>query len=500
MASLVSIAPMASVDEDLSPHLDRHQAQSDAIEASEDHRSQRLSLPWDQMTIILLLTLLDGLSIAIFFPILPFMAQFMLQLPSKEEHNLGFFVGALTTSYCLGQMISAPFWGSLSDRWARRPVILLSLLFWSLFMFAFSVATSFWMAVVIRFAQGLASGFNCVSRAHLADVTNETNRAKAFALCGAMYGFGDVFGPPLGGFLADPENQFPAVFNTLAWPIQSLLHSRPYFLPNGLLACFGLVAFVLSFFMISEKSKAESVDMNSATITEREGDDGEPVAWLDMFRRYPLFRIVCLVSCVWGGVISAYDAVVPLWAKSQLGTSPAELATIQASCGIISIVASVYLIPKMVDKLGSALALAVSFLAILLCVSTPLFDIALGLQHDMILSRGVLVATYSFKSLAVESCFANLGLLLIESVPSHVLGTAQGIGGSAPGLGFALGPLVGPSLFAWSSAPNMAFPGALPFIFLALLTIVCALLSNSLHQLSQLQELRGTEKSEKLIP
>ncbi len=131
----------------------------------------------------------------IVIPTLPFYA--------RELGATSFQMGLLVTVWAGAQLVSAPFWGNLSDRVGRKPILMLGLLGFSLAFFLLTLARSMTTLILVRVIGGILSASTVpTAQAFIADVTTPENRGPAMALIGASFGVGFVFGPAVGGLLA----------------------------------------------------------------------------------------------------------------------------------------------------------------------------------------------------------------------------------------------------------------------------------------------------------
>lgn len=143
---------------------------------------------------IFAIVLIDLVGFGLILPLLPFYAE------SFDASNT--VVGLLVASYSAAQFVGAPILGRLSDRFGRRPVLLVSIAGTSLGFVLLGLANSLWMLFASRLLDGLTGGNISVARAYITDVTDEENRAKGMGLIGAAFGLGFVIGPALGGLLS----------------------------------------------------------------------------------------------------------------------------------------------------------------------------------------------------------------------------------------------------------------------------------------------------------
>ena len=156
------------------------------------------------ITIVFVTVFIDLLGFGIIIPLLPFYAE------TFGANALT--VGLLNTSFSFMQFVFAPFWGRLSDRVGRRPVILAGLLGSAVSYLLFGLATSLTLLFAARMAAGIAGANIPTAQAYMADVTTPENRAKGMGLVGAAFGLGFIFGPAIGGFLSQWGYQAPSFF------------------------------------------------------------------------------------------------------------------------------------------------------------------------------------------------------------------------------------------------------------------------------------------------
>jgi len=126
----------------------------------------------------------------------------LLPLYGRDLGAQGLVLGVLGASYSLAQFAFAPLWGQVSDRYGRRPMLLMSLAGASLSYFGFAGATalhSLWLLLLTRFFQGAFSANISAAQAYIADVTTPEKRVGGMALIGIAFGIGFIIGPPLGG-------------------------------------------------------------------------------------------------------------------------------------------------------------------------------------------------------------------------------------------------------------------------------------------------------------
>jgi MFS family permease len=146
--------------------------------------------------------LIDLIGFGIVIPLVPLYA---------EEFGASVVeIGLLTGVYALMQLIFAPIWGRVSDRFGRRPVILGSLLGSSVAWLMFGFAPALWVLFLARILDGISGASYAAAQAYVADITTDEDRVRGMGLIGAAFGLGFIIGPGIGGLFAaiDPRAPF----------------------------------------------------------------------------------------------------------------------------------------------------------------------------------------------------------------------------------------------------------------------------------------------------
>jgi DHA1 family tetracycline resistance protein-like MFS transporter len=159
------------------------------------------------MPFILVAVLIDMISIGLMVPVLPhIVGQFT---HSNDEQTLAFL--AVTLTFGIANFVSSPILGALSDRFGRRPVLLLGFAGLALSFFVTAAATALWMLVAVRMFSGAMQSNISIANAYVADISEPQDRARRFGLLGAMFGVGFILGPVIGGVLGDIDVRLPFV-------------------------------------------------------------------------------------------------------------------------------------------------------------------------------------------------------------------------------------------------------------------------------------------------
>lgn len=216
---------------------------------------------------IFITILIDVTGFGIIIPVLPSLISGMLDIPVNEASTYG---GWLTAAYAVMQFIFAPVLGGLSDKYGRRPVLLISLFGFFLDYLILSVAPNYAWLMAGRLLAGVTGASFTTAAAYIADISSPKDRAKNFGMLGAAFGLGFILGPAMGGWLGElgtrvpfyaaagltflnwlygyfilPESLPPERRRPFQWkranPVGSLLHLKNYPSLAGLFIAFTLV-------------------------------------------------------------------------------------------------------------------------------------------------------------------------------------------------------------------------------------------------------------------
>ena len=155
---------------------------------------------------ILVIVVLDVLSLGLVIPVL---AKLIKKLVDDDEVLASWYIGLFGTIWALMQFICSPILGALSDRFGRRPVLLVSAFGLGLDYILLALAPNLGWLIVGRVITGITAASFSTAQAYLADVTTPENRSAAFGMFGAAFGLGFVLGPVAGGLLSDIDLRLP---------------------------------------------------------------------------------------------------------------------------------------------------------------------------------------------------------------------------------------------------------------------------------------------------
>jgi MFS family permease len=308
------------------------------------------------LLIIFLTIFVDLLGLGIVLPLLPFYVQIVEQSNNPWlAGNWALIVGALTASYALMQFLFSPLVGGLSDRFGRRPVLLISMLGTAVSMILLGLAGNFAVfgveavllaLFVARILGGIAGATIPTAQAYIADVTTPENRARGMGLIGAAFGLGFMFGPALGGFLSEISLEAPAFFA----------------------AALALLNAGLGFFLLPESLPAER---RAAPAPLRFNPLGRLAVVVAKDNIRPLLLAYVLMFFAFAGLQTNFA----VFSATRFGFGPMENAFVFAFIGLVAVIMQGFLIRKLVPRFGEArlavTGMGLMTLAFLLIATVP---------------------------------------------------------------------------------------------------------------------------------
>ncbi|KAF3212809.1 hypothetical protein TWF106_009667 [Orbilia oligospora] len=209
-------------------------------------------IPTRKLLVLALIALAEQISLNSISPYLPEMVR---QLPGVEPENVGVSVGMIASAFAMAQFVTNFFWGHLSDRVGRKPVILCGTILTAGAFVLWGFASTLWQAVLVQAIMGAVNGNQGVVSTVLGEITDRSNQSAAFAYLPVVYGIGGILGPILGGLLASSRDSK-----------YSLVRRYPYCLPNFASAALLVLDFIICIFFLDE-SLAEAREL--PPLTER---------------------------------------------------------------------------------------------------------------------------------------------------------------------------------------------------------------------------------------
>jgi MFS family permease len=213
-------------------------------------------LPKKQMAVLAMIALAEQTALNSISPYLPDMTS---RFPEVHGENVGVYVGLIASAFALAQFVTNYFWGWLSDRVGRKPVILFGTFCTAICFLLFGFCTTLKQAIVVQALMGMLNGNAGLVSTCLGEITNRSNQSRAFTYLPVLYGIGGITGPVLGGSLIFKTNPFNKGEPNL----------YPYLFPNLFSAIILAIDFVLIIFLLEESlEEAENLPSISTRFKE----------------------------------------------------------------------------------------------------------------------------------------------------------------------------------------------------------------------------------------
>ncbi len=383
------------------------------------------------LTALLITVFMDMVGFGIIIPLTPFWAERFGAGPAT--------VTLLFATYSAFGFAFSFLWGWASDKWGRKPILLLSLVGSVLSFLWLGFAEALWMLFAARAMGGIFGANIAVGQAYIADVTPAEDRAKGLGLFGAAFGLGFVLGPAIGGILAGPDPANPDF--------------RTPFLAAAAMSFVGVV-FGLLFLPEPERRK-------------RSGPRHSVRAQIAGFGRVlamPAVGIPILCFAMMGFAMGGLESTFAIWAERAVGWGPRETGFFFAYIGVLLVVIQGGLVGVVVKLRGEERTAAYAIFAMAVGIGTlPLSDTVTAIA----LSGAAITLGYGLGQPALNA-------LISRASPEDAQGAILGVSQSVQSLMRILGPVTAGALFAaWGrDAPYIAGAAILVAAFAVALTMV----------------------------
>jgi MFS family permease len=390
---------------------------------------------------------IDLLGFGLIVPLLTFMA---LRFDASALE-----VTFMIASYSFMQLFAAPLWGRASDRWGRKPVLLVSFAATTSAFLMLAFAQSFWVLVAARALTGTLSGDLSAAPAYVADITTPERRAWGMGLLGAAFALSFIVGAGFGGYLSE--------LNVTAMLFDETAQGPDFFFPPLLSAGLSMTAFFFALFFLPESHRVKSAK-------ERATDDeaaGRTLQGRDIWHRiagylrafyYPQLALVTVILFLVGFVFAHMESTLALWADISFGWNARQMGYLFAFAGVIAVIFQAGLLSPLTRRFGEARL--VVFSTILLGIGMALVPSATGLGQ-ILAAVACLAAGFGLGNPSIQSLITKL------SRP-EMAGVALGMGQAASSLARVIGPLWAGFLFE-SIGPDWPYIAGAGFMALVLI-------------------------------
>ncbi|KAI4870047.1 MFS general substrate transporter [Hypoxylon rubiginosum] len=201
--------------------------------------------PTVQLFLLAIVRLAEPIALTSIFP---YAWALVKRFKIGNEQDASFYAGLLISSFALAEALMGMYWGGLSDRVGRKPVLLLGCIGTMFSMVMVGFATNIWIALIGRALGGLLNGNIGVIQTMVGElVSKPEHEPRAYSVMPFVWSIGTIIGPAIGGILADPHESWPNAF-----PKGTLFADFPYLLPNLCCAFLLLISICLGYFLLEE--------------------------------------------------------------------------------------------------------------------------------------------------------------------------------------------------------------------------------------------------------
>ncbi|HEY2034881.1 MAG TPA: MFS transporter [Rhizomicrobium sp.] len=377
------------------------------------------------LTTLLSVMFINLLGFGIVVPLLPFYAKSFSAPPWQ--------IALIFSAYAIGGFFGEPFWGRLSDRIGRKPILISTVTGNCLCYLALAFAPNVYVAFFVRLLGGMASGNGSVIQGYIADVSSPDDRSGRMSLLGAAYNIGFIVGPALGGLLAHPAAGHAG-----------------FRIPLIVCSCLSAIcAISISLFVSESRVRREHFTHQS----NRWAVLGNAVT-------NPIIRRLMAVTFLAGCAFNGTEYVFGLWTQARFSWGPQQVGSAFAVVGVVAAINQIFLTGRLSKKYGEARMLAA------------------GMALTMVFTA---LQASSWETLTVIICLAaaafgqsvawpNVSALISRNVDWEHQGQYLGLNNAIGALARLVGPMIAALAFSDLSVNAPFYVSALlvlPAIFLA---------------------------------
>jgi multidrug resistance protein len=349
-----------------------------------------------KLAVLMVTAFADMVGLLMVIPLVPF---YVVELGGSGQA-----VGALVASYSLAQLVSAPLWGRVSDRYGRRPALMIGLAFSCLAYIVFAFSTSIWLLLLSRMIQGAGGGTTGVIQAYVADATEPRNRARSLGWISAATNLGVAIGPVIGSLTFALGRPAPGLFAA------------------------GLCALNLLFAARYLRESREIGDLPPGGTPVRRSR--EALVGVVVNTRDPASRLIWIYA--WAmGAFQGVNAILALFLAWRFGVTEDTIGYFYLYIGILSVLTRALVLGPVVDRVGESRLWRLGILAFSAGLA------AIPFTHDYL----TLALAVALIPLGTAFTFPCVTALLSRVVDQHERGLYMGVQQTFGGVARVIGPL-----------------------------------------------------------
>lgn len=382
--------------------------------------------------VIFTTVVLDSMGIGIIIPVMP--ALFAEVTGTEKISDIAIWGGLLASTFALMQFIFGPILGALSDRYGRKPILLLALFVMAAYYLLMGFAQTLWLLFLGRLIGGITAATHATANAYMADISSPEEKAARFGMLGAGFGLGFVLGPLIGGLLGE-------------WGPRA-----PFFAAAMLAAANG----VLCYFVLKESLKTKN---------QREfmWYRANPIGAILDLRKFEGIYSLLLVFLLFTIGTSIYAAIWPFFTVERFSWSPGMIGISLTIYGVCFAIVQGVLVRPAIKIWGEKKTIIIGF-----C-----FEFSAMVTFAFLTDGKILIILIPLASLGVLAQPA-IQAILSKSVGDDRQGAIQGVASSLNAIAMVITPITMTWILAVFSdkTAKYYFPG-MPFLFSALMVLLC---------------------------
>ena len=382
--------------------------------------------------VIFTTVVLDSMGIGIIIPVMP--ALFAEVTGTEKISDIAIWGGLLASTFALMQFIFGPILGALSDRYGRKPILLLALFVMAAYYLLMGFAQTLWLLFLGRLIGGITAATHATANAYMADISSPEEKAARFGMLGAGFGLGFVLGPLIGGLLGE-------------WGPRA-----PFFAAAMLAAANG----VLCYFVLKESLKTKNR-------REFMWYRANPIGAILDLRKFEGIYSLLLVFLLFTIGTSIYAAIWPFFTVERFNWSPGMIGISLTIYGVCFAIVQGVLVRPAIKIWGEKKTIIIGF-----C-----FEFSAMVTFAFLTDGKILIILIPLASLGVLAQPA-IQAILSKSVGDDRQGAIQGVASSLNAIAMVITPITMTWILAVFSdkTAKYYFPG-MPFLFSALMVLLC---------------------------
>ena len=382
--------------------------------------------------VIFTTVVLDSMGIGIIIPVMP--ALFADVTGTEKISDIAIWGGLLASTFALMQFIFGPILGALSDRYGRKPILLLALFVMAAYYLLMGFAQTLWLLFLGRLIGGITAATHATANSYMADIYSPEEKAARFGMLGAGFGLGFVLGPLIGGLLGE-------------WGPRA-----PFFAAAMLAAANA----VLCYFVLKESLKTKNR-------REFMWYRANPIGAILDLRKFEGIYSLLLVFLLFTIGTSIYAAIWPFFTVERFNWSPGMIGISLTIYGVCFAIVQGVLVRPAIKIWGEKKTIIIGF-----C-----FEFSAMVTFAFLTDGKILIILIPLASLGVLAQPA-IQAILSKSVGDDRQGAIQGVASSLNAIAMVITPITMTWILAIFSdkTAKYYFPG-MPFLFSALMVLLC---------------------------